>query len=54
MKQRNVPEPMIQKIVDFIIDIKNNQEADVYDNLEKYLGRKPATLKEGLKQLFEL
>ena len=54
MKQRNVPEPGIQKIIDFITDIKHNQEADMYDDLEKTLGRKPVALKEGLKQLFEL
>lgn len=54
MKQRNVLKPMIQKIVDFITDIKNNQEAHIYDDLEIKLGRKPATLKEGLKILFQL
>jgi NAD(P)H dehydrogenase (quinone) len=54
MKQRNIPEPMIQKIVDFITDIKLNQEADIYSDLENTLGRKPAALKDGLKILFEL
>jgi len=52
MKQRNVPEAAIKKIVDFITDIKNNQEADIYPDLENILGRKPASLKEGLKMLF--
>ncbi len=54
MKQRNVPEPVIQKIVDFITDIKHNQETDIYSDLESLLGRKPTPLKEGLKILFGL
>jgi NAD(P)H dehydrogenase (quinone) len=54
MKQRNLPDNMIQKIVDFITDIKHNQEADIYNDLENLLGRKPTGLKEGLKMLFEL
>lgn len=54
MKQRNVPEPVIQKIVDFITDIKHNQEADIYSDLEVQLGRKPTNLKDGLKILFGL
>ncbi len=54
MKQRNLPEPVITKILGFITDIKNNQEANVYDDLETCLGRKPTGIKEGLKQLFEL
>ena len=52
MKQRNLPEPIIQKIVDFITDIKNNQEADTYPDLENQLGRKPTNLKDGLRILF--
>ncbi|MCZ8283812.1 MAG: SDR family oxidoreductase [Bacteroidia bacterium] len=54
MKQRNVPEPAIQKIIDFITDIKQNQEAEITNDLEIKLGRKPTGLKDGLKQLFEL
>jgi NAD(P)H dehydrogenase (quinone) len=54
MKQRNLPEQVIQKIVGFITDIKHNQEADIYSDLENTLGRKPTSLKDGLKQLFEL
>lgn len=54
MKQRNLPEPVIKKIVDFITDIKNNQESSIYDDLEKALNRKPTNLKEGLKMIFEL
>jgi NAD(P)H dehydrogenase (quinone) len=54
MKQRNVPEPAVQKIINFITDIRHNQEADVYNDLENVLGRKPTNLKDGLKILFEL
>jgi NAD(P)H dehydrogenase (quinone) len=54
MKQRNLPEPVIQKIIDFITDIKHNQEAGIYSDLENQLGRKPTGLKDGLKVLFGL
>ncbi len=54
MKQRNLPDQVIEKITDFITDIKHNQEADIYSDLEKHLGRKPTGLEEGLKFLFEL
>ena len=54
MKQRNLPELLIKKILDFVTDIKNNQEADISNELEFYLGRKPTGLKEGLKTLFNL
>jgi len=54
MNQKGLPEPMIQKIVDFNVDIKNGQEATITNELEKKLGRKPTNLKEGLKQLFNL
>jgi NAD(P)H dehydrogenase (quinone) len=54
MKQRNLPKPLIQKIIDFITDIKHNQEADIYNDLENQLGRKPTGLKDGLKILFGL
>lgn len=54
MKQRNLPDPLIKKIVDFITDIRNNQEAAIYKDLEHLLGRKPTALKDGLKVLFGL
>jgi NAD(P)H dehydrogenase (quinone) len=54
MKQRNLPDAVIHKILDFITDIKHNQEADIYSDLENMLGRKPTGLKDGLKTLFEL
>ncbi len=54
MKQRNLPDFVIQKIVGFITDIKHNQEAGVFGDLGKALGRKPTSLKDGLKKMFEL
>ena len=54
MMQKGLPEPMVQKIADFNVDIKNGQEATITNELEKKLGRKPTNLKEGLKQLFNL
>jgi NAD(P)H dehydrogenase (quinone) len=54
MKQRDLPKPVIQKIVDFITDIKHNQEANIFNDLENQLGRKPTGLKDGLKVLFGL
>jgi len=38
----------------FAIDIKNGQESTVSTDLEMILGRKPTSLKAGLKQLFAL
>lgn len=54
MKQRNLPASVIKKIIDFVTDIKNNQEAMIYNDLEIELGRKPTGLKDGLKTLFGL
>ncbi len=53
MKDRATPEIMVQRIVGFLTDIKNGQEAEVSPNLENFLGRKPASLKAGLKVLFD-
>lgn len=52
MKEKGLPELMVQKIIDFNTDIKNGQEAEVTNDLENKLGHKPASLKEGLKTLF--
>jgi NAD(P)H dehydrogenase (quinone) len=54
MKQRNLPETVIEKIVRFITDIKQNQESTIANDLEIKLGRKPTSLKEGLRVLFGL
>ncbi len=54
MKERGVPEIIAQRVVGFLTDIKNGQEEEVSSDLENQLGRKPASLKEGLKALFKL
>lgn len=52
MKERSTPSAVVQKIVGFLTDIKNGQEEEVSSDLENLLGRKPASLKAGLKVLF--
>lgn len=54
MKERGVPETMVQRVVGFLTDIQNGQEEEVCPDMENLLGRKPASLKEGLKVLFNL
>ena len=54
MKERGTPEIMVQRVVGFMTDIKNGQEEAVSPDLENLLGRKPASLREGLKVLFNL
>lgn len=54
MKNRGIPVFFIPRMVGFIADIKNGQESTVSTDLGNKLGRKPASLKEGLKILFYL
>ena len=54
MRPTGIPEPMLQKVVEFNTDIKNGQEDEITSDLETKLGRKPTTLREGLKTLFGL
>jgi NAD(P)H dehydrogenase (quinone) len=54
MQERGTPEIMVQRVVGFLTDIKNGQEAEVSPDLENLLGRSPAELQEGLKVLFNL
>ena len=51
---RGVPELVAQRVVGFLTDIKNGQEDAVSPDLSTLLGRKPVSLKEGLKTLFSL
>ena len=53
MTERGVPEMMVQRVVGFLTDIKNGQEAEVSPDLANLLGRSPASLQEGLKVLFD-
>lgn len=54
MKKAGVPEFVIKMMISFNTDIKNGQEAEITNDLEHKLGRKPTSLKEGLKILFNL
>ena len=54
MKGRGVPEVAIQRTIGFMTDIKNGQESTVSTDLEKWLGRKPASLRDGLPILYTL
>ncbi len=54
MRELGTPETVVQKIGGFLTDIKNGQEAEIGPDLENLLGRKPASLRAGLKVLFNL
>ena len=54
MRERGVPETMTQLIYGFYCDIRDGQLDEVTPELEALLGRKPASLKAGLKALFKL
>lgn len=54
MKERGVPETIVQRLIGFLTDFENGQEDEVTPDLENLLGRKPASLKEGLKIHFGL
>jgi len=51
MKETGTPPFIVKVITNFNLDIKNGQETVVTDDLENKLGRKPTSLKEGLKIL---
>lgn len=54
MKERGVPEMVVQRMLGFQTDIKNGQEDEVSPELEQLLRQKPVPLHEGLKALFNL
>ncbi|MEO8852316.1 MAG: SDR family oxidoreductase [Ginsengibacter sp.] len=54
LKEGNIPEQFIFIVTAFITDFKNHQYEKTTNDLEKLLGRKPATLKEALKELYKL
>jgi NAD(P)H dehydrogenase (quinone) len=54
LKAKGLPDFVIQRIVGFMADVANGQEDAVTTDLEQLLGRKPATLKEGLKIIYNL
>lgn len=53
MTERGLPQAAVKKIIDFNTDIRNGQESEITNDLETKLGRKPASLREGLKELFD-
>lgn len=54
LKQKGLPDVMVQRILGFLTDIKNGQEGVASPDLEKKLGRKPTALKDGLRRLYDL
>jgi NAD(P)H dehydrogenase (quinone) len=54
LKEFGLPEIVILLITGFSADIKNHQFEIVTKDLENLLGRKPASLKEGLKEVYTL
>ena len=53
-KELGLPEIVVLIVSGFAADIKNHQFENVTKDLEKLLGRKPASLKESLKEVFNL
>jgi NAD(P)H dehydrogenase (quinone) len=54
MQERGVPSAMVHRVVGFLTDIQNGQEAEVSPDMENLLGRSPPSLQAGLKVLFNL
>jgi NAD(P)H dehydrogenase (quinone) len=54
LKQFGLPEGIIQMSVLFAAGIKNNDFNKTYDRLEKFLGRKPTSIKTYLKAVYKL
>ena len=54
LKEFGLPEIVVMLVTSFSADVKNHQFENVTQDLEKLLGRKPASLKEGLKEVFNL
>src|SRR5690554_1129713 len=54
LKTKNLPEHVVSIFNAFVTDFKNHQYEKATDDLERLLGRKPATLKEALKEIYKL
>jgi NAD(P)H dehydrogenase (quinone) len=52
LKEFGLPEIVVLLVTGFSADVKNHQFEIVTKDLEKLLGRKPASLKESLKEVF--
>lgn len=49
-----MPEPVARRVLGFYDDIRGKQLDETSSDLEKLLGHEPATLHEGLRELFDL
>jgi NAD(P)H dehydrogenase (quinone) len=54
LKAFGLPEMAVLVVTGFSADIKNHQFEILTKDLEKLLGRKPSSLKEGLKEVYDL
>lgn len=54
MRKRGLPEPVIQFSLYFHSEVRNGLLDEINPEMERLLGRKPASLKDGLKVLFDL
>ncbi len=54
MQAKGQPPFVVNMMAGFMTDIEAGQEAMISDDLERAIGRKPASLKEGLKVLYNL
>lgn len=50
--ERGVPEHLARRFLGFFSDIRDDQLAETSTDFETLLGRRPATLQEGLRELF--
>lgn len=54
MRGRSRPEPMARRSADSLAETRNHRLDEVGPKMERLLGRKPASLNDGLKELFKL
>jgi NAD(P)H dehydrogenase (quinone) len=54
LKEFRLPEIVVLLVTGFSEDVKNHQFEILTRDLEKLLGRKPASLKESLKEVYNL
>ena len=54
LKESGLPDIVVLLVTTFSEDVKNHQFEIVTKDMENLLGRKPASLKEGLKEVFSL
>ncbi len=52
LKELGLPQIVVLLVTSFSADVKNHQFEIVTRDMEKLLGRKPASLKEGLREVF--